>query len=379
MNLKGKVFSFNYKIKSFAMVISAAVFLYAGAVYGFGITLPLPDIGAISGQVESVETAANGAFSALQGLAGTLGYAPGASGGPLFNPGPGLSEAMATADKLTADVSNMQEEYQNILINFDKLSHIVNSVENAVGGINNLNEQINSAFDKIPQDLTAGDVRANSVAGIVSGINTNINLESSEFRNIGSAGNNFNPEIFVSGSSSPDGSALNKSLLENGSVQFADGEIFNSDGNSGIPNAQFDCSSLGGGYYFGPGGNPVGACLGQVSGLTADAAASGLYNAGVSAARAHKAELEGDGFIGEISGGELKDSSNYYAYQSSVLTLIAEENAASLKNMGYMESQLKQLELDKSADEISREHTGPVILPQTNAEPDMNFYSNTTL
>ena len=136
------------QFKAFVIIIFTSAVLYAGAAYGIG--LPLPDIGAISGQIESVETAANGAFSALQGLAGTLGYAPGASGGPLFNPGPGLSEAMATVDKLTADASNMQEEYQNIVINFDKLSHIVNSVENAVSGINNLNEQINSAFNQIP-------------------------------------------------------------------------------------------------------------------------------------------------------------------------------------------------------------------------------------
>jgi hypothetical protein len=335
----------------------------------------LPDISAISGQIQSVETAASGAFSALQGLAGTLGYAPGASGGPLFNPGPGLSEAMATVDKLTADVSNMQEEYQNIIINYDKLSHLVNSVTNAVNAINTLNGSINSAFGQIPQDLTASDVQVNSLQGVLA----NIDAESAEFQNLSSAGEPFDSGIFVSGYSSTEGSGLNKTALENGSAQFTEGAIFNSAGNTGAADERINCSSLEGGYYFDGGGNPVGGCTDAVNGFMSDAASSGLYNAGISAARAHKAEIEGNEFMGEISGGALKNSTNYYAYQSSILTLIAEENAANLKNLGYMESQLKQIELAKSAEEIERGHTGAVILPQTNAEPGMDFYGKTTM
>ena len=351
------------------IIIVSGMLLFSASSYGFGV--PLPDISAISGQIESVETAASGAFSALQGLAGTLGYAPGASGGPLFNPGPGLSEAMSTVDKLTADASKMREEYQNIIVNFNKLSHLVNSVENAVRGIDNLNDQINSAFNQIPQELTTSDVQVNSVQGLISEINSNINIESSEFQNLKSLANNFNPEDA--------GNNLNKSVLENASAQFTGENIFNSDGNTGAANMNFNCSFLDGGYNFDGSENPVGGCIDAVKGLTIDAASSGLYNAGVSAARAHKAELEGDEFMDEISGNALKNSSNYYAYQSSILTLIGEENAAGLKNMGYMESQLKQLEIDKSAVEIKKEHVGPVIAPQVSAEPGMNFYSKTTL
>jgi len=360
-------------ILSFLIIILTAGMYYTCASYGLAV--PLPDIGAVSGQIQSVETAAGGAFSALQGLAGTLGYAPGASGGPLFNPGPGLSEAMATVDKLTADVSKMQEEYQNIVINYDKLNHLVNSVENAVNSVNNLNNRINSAFEQIPQDLTASDVQTSSPLSLLS----NIGSESMEFQNLNAVSELFNPQSFVSGYSSSEGGSLNKAALENGSSRFTEGAIFNSNGNAGIANMRINCSSSDNGYYFGGGGNPVGGCTDLVNGFEADAASSSLYNAGISAARAHKAELEGDGFMREISDNTLKNSTNYYAYQSSILTLMAEENAASLKNLGYMESQLKQLELAKSAEEIKKEHTGAVILPQTNSEPDMNFYSNTTM
>ena len=358
-----------------------AVFIVSACLVGvsYGLALPLPDISAISGQIQSVETAASGAFSALQGLAGTLGYAPGASGGPLFNPGPGLSEAMATVDKLTADVSNMQEEYQNIVINYDKLNHLVNSVENAVSGINNLNNRINSAFNQIPQDLTSSDVNANSVQNLISGINSDINSESSEYGNLNTTGETFDPQAFISGISSSAAEGLNKQALENGSSLFSEGGIFNSGGNSGTATELLNCSSLDGGYYFDASGNPIGGCVDAVNGFTADTASSGLYNAGLSAARAHKAELEGSEFMNEISGDALQNSSNYYAYQSSILTIMAEESAANLKNLGYMESQLKQIELAKSAEEIKKEHTGAVILPQTNAEPGMDFYGKTTM
>ena len=360
---------------------AAAVFVISAYLAGvsYGLALPLPDISAVSGQIQSVETAASGAFSALQGLAGTLGYAPGAGGGPLFNPGPGLSEAMATVDKLTADVSNMQEEYQNIVINYDKLGHLVNSVENAVSGINNLNNQINSAFNQIPQDLTASDVNANSAQSLISGINSALNSESSEYANLNAAGETFNPQAFISGSSSSSPGALNKSALENGSSIFSEEDIFNSGGNSGAATETLNCSSLGGGYYFDENGDPIGGCTDNVDGLLGDTASSGLYNAGLSAARAHKAELEGSEFMNEISGNALKNTTNYYAYQSSILTIMAEESAANLKNLGYMESQLKQIELAKSSEEIKKEHVGAVILPQTNSEPNMNFYGKTTM
>jgi hypothetical protein len=370
-------------MKNKKIILSSSVIIFTTLIYfigaAYGLAVPLPDIGAISGQIQSVETAANGAFSALQGLAGTLGYAPGASGGPLFNPGPGLSEAMATVDKLTADVSNMQEEYQNIVINYDKLTHLVNSAENAANSVNSLNEQINSAFNLIPQDLTASDIQGGSIGSIAGSVNSNIGSESAEFQNISSASPAFNPQTFISGYSSSDGGGLSKTVLENGSGTFTEGAIFNSAGNTGNASASFNCSSLGEGYYFDDSGNPVGGCTDLVNGLEADAASSGLYNAGVSAARAHKAEIEGDEFMQEISGNALKNSTNYYAYQSSVLTLIAEENAASLKNLGYMESQLKQIELAKSAEEIKHEHDGALIMPQTGINPGLNFYSETTM
>ena len=368
-------------------MIAAVIVIFTVSAYltgvSYGLPLPIPDITAISGQIQSVETAANGAFSALQGLAGTLGYSPGAGGGPLFNPGPGLSEAMATVDKLTADVSNMQEEYQNILINFDKISHLANSVEDAVDSINNLNNRINSAFNQIPQDLTASDVQTGSLQNAASGINSDINYESSEYGNIVSAAsdeNANNPSVFVSGGSAGgQAGSLNKSDLENGSALFSQGAIFNSAGNSGNPSETINCSSINGGYTFDSSGNPVGGCTDLAEGFLDDTASSGLYNAGLSAARAHKAELEGSEFMDEISQNALKNSSNYYAYQSSILTTIAEENAASLKNLGYMESQLKQIEIDKSAEEIKKEHTGSVILPQTNPTPGLNYYTKTTM
>jgi hypothetical protein len=369
--------------KKTKLFLSSAAFVFVVSAYlagaSYGLALPLPDISAVSGQIQSVETAASGAFSALQGLAGTLGYAPGAGGGPLFNPGPGLSEAMATVDKLTADVSNMQEEYQNILINYDKLVHLVNSVENAVGSVNNLNSQINSAFNRIPQDLTESDVKVNSAQSLISALNSGINYESSEYANLNTAGETFNPQAFVSGSSSSASGVLNKSALENGSSIFSEEDIFNSGGNSGAATETLNCSSLGGGYYFDGNGNPTGGCTDSVNGLLGDTASSGLYNAGLSAARAHKAELEGSEFMNEISGNALKKSTNYYAYQSSIMTIMAEESAANLKNLGYMESQLKQIELSKSSEEIKKEHVGAVILPQTNSQPDMNFYGKTTM
>lgn len=350
---------------------------FAGISYA-GV-IPIPNITAIYGQIQSVETSAGGAFSALQGLAGTLGYAPGASGGPLFNPGPGLSEAMATVDKLTADVSKMEEEYQGIVINYDKLVHVVNSVENAVNSINNLNSSINNAFNAIPQDITSGDANVNYA--IPQATILSAETEGSEFNNFAgvSAATGFDPRLFMSGYSASVSNNLTKNFMEEGSQAFADSLIYNSSGNAGTAAPKINCRYYDNGYYLDSSGNIKGGCTDFTGGLVSDSAASGLYNAGVSAARAHKAEIEGGEFMNEIAGGALKADTNYYAYQGSVLTVIAEEDAASLKNMGYIESQLKQLEIDKSAGEISREHSGAVIAPVESNLPDISFYRRTTM
>lgn len=355
------------------VIIFVAGICYAGV--SRGMSIPIPDIGAISEQIQSVETAAGSAFSALQGLAGTIGYAPGASGGPFFNPGPGLSEALATVDKLTADISKMQESYQNIVINYDKLGHLVNSVKNAVNGIDNLNERINEAFKQIPQDLTASDISISSPQNIISAVNS----ENMEFRNLDGIADFVNPRIFTSGYSASKGNRLNKIALENDSKLFTEGAIFNADGNSGAASPKINCPSYDNGYLLDSKGNLVGGCTDLADGFESDTASLGLYSAGISAARAHKAELEGNEFMREITGNKLKNSTNYYTYQSSVLTLIAEENAASLKNLGYIESQLKQMEISKSASEIKKEHVGAAILPQTNTEPGLNLYDRTTI
>ncbi len=353
----------------FIMVIT----LYSGVAYGMG--LPLPDIGAISIQIQSVGNAADGAFSALEGLAGTLGYAPGASGGVLFNPGPGLSEAMATVDKLTADMSKMQEDYQNIIINYDKLGHLVDSVENAVNSVNNLNNQINNAFNQIPQGLTQGDFKVSSPQDLIS----NINSEDLEFQNLNNANKSYNPLDFISGTSGAGGGILNKSALESESQAFGNSAIYNANGNVGNINPSINCASYNNGYYLNGNGNYTAGCTDFVNGFVDDVASSNLYSAGISAARARKAELEGDEFMHEIAGGTLKSSTNYYSYQSSILTLTAEMDAANLKNLGYIESQLKQMELSTSASEIKREHNGAVILPQNGNTPGINFYNKTTL
>ncbi|MFW0883547.1 hypothetical protein ACMCNP_00565 [Candidatus Acidulodesulfobacterium sp. H_13] len=339
------------------------------------MSIPIPDIGAISEQIQSVETAAGSAFSALQGLAGTVGYAPGASGGPFFNPGPGLSDAMATVDKLTADISKMRESYQNIIINYDKLGHLVNSVKNAVNGMDNLNERINEAFKQIPQDLTESDISVSLPQNIISAINS----ENMEFKNLDGIADFVSPRIFTSGYSASEGNRLNKISLEKDSKLFTEEAIFNADGNSGAVSPKINCPSYDNGYFIDSNGNLVGGCTDLVNGFESDTASLGLYNAGISAARAHKAELEGDEFMREITGNRLKNSTNYYAYQSSVLTLIAEENAASLKNLGYIESQLKQMEISESATKIKEEQVGAAILPQTDTEPGLNLYDRTTI
>ncbi len=367
---KSRGYIFYLKVLLFLITIVTSICL--GSAYG--IELPLPDISTISSQIQSVETAAGGAFSALQSLAGTLGYAPGASGGPFFNPGPGLSEAMATADNLMADASKMQEAYQNIIINYDKLDHLINSVKNATNNINDLNRSINKAFKQIPQELTGSDVSVSKFQDFISDINT----ESMAFQNLKDINNH--PQNFVSGTSGAGEEMLSKKELERESQGFSMDTIYNSIGNKGHINQIVNCASYDNGYYLNKNGKYTAGCTDLADRFTDDVATSNLYSAGLSAARAHKAELEGDNFMKEITSGALKNSTNYYTYQSSILTMIAEMDAVNLKNLGYIESQLKQLELSRSANEIRKEHIGAIILPRNNNNAlDMNFYNKTTL
>lgn len=369
---KNKGYIFYLKVFIYSATILMTI--YIGAAYG--MELPLPDISAVSSQIQSVETEAGGAFSALQSLAGTLGYAPGASGGPLFNPGPGLSEAMATADKLMADASKMREAYQNIIINYDKLNHLVNSVKNAVNNINNLNHSINEAFKEIPQALTKNDISISNPQDLISDINT----ENMEFQNLKGVNTSYYPQNFISGTTVAGEGILNKDRLERESQMFGNDAIYNSNGNNAHINQIINCASYNNGYYLDKNGKYTTGCADFVNRFTAATASSNLYSAGLSAARAHKAELEGDEFIKAIAGDTLKKSTNYYAYQSSILTMIAEMDAAKLKNLGYIESQLKQLELSDSASEIRKEHVGAIILPQNkNNAVGINFYNKTTL
>ncbi len=359
------------KLLKISLAVFIIVLVYSGISYPMGI--PVPDLGAISAQIESVETSAGSAFSSLESLAGTLGYAPGASGGPLFNPGPGLSEAMATADKLGADISKMREEYQNIIINFDKLAYITQSVSNAEENIASLNKSVNNAFNQIPQELTGGDASGFSTSGVIAGIRS-YNAMLGNIENKGASAV-YNPGNFFTGN----GSNLTRENLENGSSSFLNSAVFNSLGNTGSIKPKFGCPGYDGGYLMDNSGNFVSGCGDFVDGFSNDAASTNLFNAGISAARAHKAELEGDAFMGEITGSAIPGSSDYYSYSSSILTIIAEENAISIKNMGYMESQLKQLEISNSAREIEKNHIGPVILGNKSTEQGINFYNKTTL
>ncbi len=385
-----KNFKLNFKkIFLTASIVSFSLYTYVQTVYALG--LPLPDINLITSQIQSVASAASGVMATVGNAASSAQSA----GLPVATPGIGIGQALQSFESLTADESKMQEMEQNIIINYDKLTHITNSVQNAINNLNSLNSQIKTAFSEIPQGLTQNDVSVNTVpADSIAG---NINSENNAFNSLQNTSYGSNIQNIVSGKSP------NKEELSANAQSFANSMILNSNGitapasvNSINYNCQPDLTNNNGGGSNGISaassgieninGNNAGNtvpntqnCMDYVNGFESDVAASNLYNAGISSSRAHKAELEGDEFENEIAGGKLGSSSNYYTYQSSILTLMAEENAADLKNMGYIESQLKQLELSKSAAEIKKEHIGASLLEQNSRNPDLNFYNQTTL
>ena len=365
-----KNFKLNFK-RIFLTVLAVSFSLYTYIQTAYALGLPLPDINLITSQIQSVASAASGAMATVGNAASSAQSA----GLPVATPGIGIGQALQSFESLTADESKMQEIEQNIIINYDELTHLTDSVQNAINNLNSLNSQIKTAFNEIPQGLTNNDVSVNTApANLIAG---NINSENNAFNSLQNTSYG-NIQNIVSGES------LNKEDLSGNAQSFTNSMILNSNGitapapvNSINYNCQPDLTNNGGGSSA---ANPsTQNCMDYVSGFESDVAASNLYNAGISSARAHKAELEGDEFENEISGGKLGSSSNYYAYQSSILTLMAEENAADLKNMGYIESQLKQLELSKSAAEIKKEHIGASLLEQNSQNPDLNFYNKTTL
>ncbi|MHB1680433.1 MAG: hypothetical protein ACYCTB_08020 [bacterium] len=365
-----KNFKLNFKkIFLTALIVSFSLYTYVQTAYALG--LPLPNINLITSQIQSVASAASGVMAAVGNVASSAQSA----GLPVATPGIGIGQALQSFESLTADESKMQEIEQNIIINYDKLTHITDSVQNAINNLNTLNSQIQTAFNEIPQGLTQNDVSVNTAPA--NSITGNINSENNAFNSLQNTSYG-NIQNIVSGESP------NKEDLSGNAQIFANSMILNSNGitapapaNSINYNCQPDLTNNGGSSSA---ANPnTQNCMDYVNGFESDVAASNLYNAGISSARAHKAELEGDEFENEISAGKLGSSSNYYAYQSSILTLMAEENAADLKNMGYIESQLKQLELSKSAAEIKKEHIGASLLEQNNQNPNLNFYNQTTL
>ncbi len=383
-----KNFKLNFKkIFLTASIVSFSLYTYVQTAYALG--LPLPDINLITSQIQSVASAASGVMTTVGDAASSAQSA----GLPVATPGIGIGQALQSFESLTADESKMQEMEQNIIINYDKLTHLTDSVQNTINNLNSLNNQIQTAFSEIPQGLTQNDVSVNTApANLIAG---NINSENNAF-------NSLQNTSYGSIQSIVSGESPNKEDLSGNAQIFANSMILNSNGitapapaNSINYNCQPDLTNnVGGsndsltasGGIENINGNNVGSitsntqnCMDYVNGFESDVAASNLYNAGISSARAHKAELEGDEFENEISGGKLGSSSNYYAYQSSILTLMAEENAADLKNMGYIESQLKQLELSKSAAEIKKEHIGASLLEQNSQNPNLNFYNQTTL
>lgn len=353
--------------KQFLMIIAIlGLFFYTYAKTAYALGLPLPNISLITNQIESVATAASGAMSAVGGVAESAQSA----GLPVATPGIGLGQALQSFESLTADVSKMQEMYQNIVINYNKLGHLINSVQDAVSSVNNLNNQIKSAFNEIPNGLTQNDIQQTSNPSNL--INSNINNLNSDFTSLVNSSNNAGGNSFQGISNIISGESSNTATLAATSQSFANSMVFDSNGNNGVvASPNINCPSYNEGN--------ASLCTNSVDGFVNDVSASDLYNVGVSTARAHKAELEGDEFENEIINGTLGSSSNYYAYQSSLLTLMAEENAAGLKNMGYIESQLKQIELTKSANDIKKEHISATLLPDANSEPDLNFYNQTTL
>jgi hypothetical protein len=373
-----KIFNGKFKLNSKKIILSVSaivlsVYICIQSAYAFG--LPLPDMNLITNQIDSVASAASEVMTTVGNAASSAQSA----GMPVATPGIGLGQALQSFESLTAAKSEMQEAEQNIIINYDKLTHITDSVQNTINNLNSLNAQIQNAFNKIPQGLTSNDVSVNMTPS--GSIENNINSENNAFNSLQNTSYGSIQQI-VSGESQ------NKQALSGSAQNLTNSLILNSNGlTSTVPsnsinyNCQPDITggvSLGSSGSFGYGAAAQN-CMNYVNGFESNVAASDIYNAGISSARAHKAELEGDEFENEISGDALGKSSNYYTYQSSVLTLIAEENAANLKNMGYIESQLKQLELSKSASEIKKEHIGASLIEQNSQNPNLNFYDETTL
>ena len=366
----------NFKLNSKKIVLSVSAIVLSGYICvqtAYALGLPLPDMSLITSQINSVASAASEVMSTVGNAASSAQSA----GMPVATPGIGIGQALQSFESLTAAESEMQEAEQNIIINYDKLTHIADSVQNTINNLNTLNSRIKSAFSQIPQGLTSNDVSVNTEPA--GSVEDNINSENNAFNSLQNTSYGSIQQI-VSGESH------NKEDLSGSAQSLANSLILNSDGiTSAVPvnsinyNCQPDLTDSGSASGGSNDGAAAQNCMDYVNGFESNVAASDIYNAGISSARAHKAELEGDGFENEIAGGALGNSSNYYTYQSSVLTLIAEENAANLKNMGYIESQLKQLELSKSASEIKKEHIGASLMEQNSNEPNLNFYNDTTL
>ena len=366
----------NFKLNSKKIVLSVSAIVLSGYICvqtAYALGLPLPDMSLITSQINSVASAASGVMSTVGNAASSAQSA----GMPVATPGIGIGQALQSFESLTAAESEMQEAEQNIIINYDKLTHIADSVPNTINNLNTLNSRIKSAFSQIPQGLTSNDVSVNTKPA--GSVEDNINSENNAFNSLQNTSYGSIRQI-VSGES------RSKASLSGSAQSLANSLILNSDGiTSAVPvnsinyNCQPDLTDSGSTSGGSNDGAAAQNCMDYVNGFESNVAASDIYNAGISSARAHKAELEGDGFENEIAGDALGNSSNYYTYQSSVLTLIAEENAANLKNMGYIESQLKQLELSKSASEIKKEHIGASLMEQNSNEPNLNFYNDTTL
>ncbi len=384
-----KIFkNISYFIRGFIAVFTIFIMVFYIGSYPVKAG-SLPDISNILNEIQTVSTAASGAMTAV----GAVASSAQAAGLPVATPGIGIGQGLQSFEALTADISKMEEIYQGIEINYAKLLHLVNAVNNAFGNINNLNNTLNNVFaGKIlsNQDYTGGQgvngITANGLTQSdlqgVSNINALINSLSSEINEIKSQFGPLLQDGNGNGSFSGieniiSGIAQDKDNLWGDSNNFVDSMVFDPAGNNGInafgkgPND--NCLYNGGEFVQG--------CTDYVSSFINNMSAMNLDNAGISEARAHKAEFEGDEFENQIAGISGK-SSNYYTYQSSVLSVIAEENAANLKNMGYIESQLKQLEMTDSANEIRKEHVGSSLLPPNDRNPQDNgiaFYSQTTL
>jgi len=367
----------NFKLNSKKIILSVSAIILSGYICvqtAYALGLPLPDMSLITSQINSVASAASGVMTTVGNAASSAQSA----GMPVATPGIGIGQALQSFESLTAAESEMQEAEQNIIINYDKLTHIADSVSNTINNLNSLNSQIQSAFNRIPQGLTSNDVSVNTEPADTIG--DNINSENNAFSSLQNTSYGSIRQIIS-------GESQSKEDLSGSAQNLTNSLILNSNGiTASVPvdSINYNCRqdlTDGGGADGGSSayGAAVRNCMDYVNGFESSVAASDIYNAGISSARAHKAELEGDEFENEIAGGALGGSSNYYTYQSSVLTLIAEENAANLKNMGYIESQLKQLELSKSASEIKKEHVGASLMEQNSNNPNLNFYNKTTL